>query len=101
MWYIHLMMDQDKIQRIAEEVAKATLGASVRWVTSTPIIDSREDEALRITVVVTPGSEDTLSGDELVDATVRIHDALQMQGEERYPFVHFVSEDELQAHAAP
>jgi len=95
------MLDQEKINRIAEDVAKATLGDSVRWVSSTAIIDSRDQEALRITVVVTPGSEYTLSGDQRVDATVRIHDALQIQGEARYPFVRFISEAELEVRATP
>jgi hypothetical protein len=95
------MIDQDKIQQIAAEVAMATLGPNFRWVMSEPIIDSRGEEALRITIVVTPGSEDTLSGEQLVDATVRIHDDLQMQGEERQPYVKFISEDELETRVAP
>jgi hypothetical protein len=97
---VDLMIDQDKILQIAEETAKAALGPNVRRVTSAPIIDSQGDEALRITIVVTPDSEDTLGGDQLVDAIVRIHDALQIQGEERYPFVRFIGEDELEARAA-
>jgi hypothetical protein len=94
--YIDAMIDPDKIQRIAEETAKASLGAGcVSWVSSAPMIDSRGDEALRITIVLTPGSAETLSDAQLVDVTVRVHDALQMQGEERFPFLGFESEDEL------
>jgi hypothetical protein len=92
------MIDQDKIQRIAEEAAKATLGARcVSWVSSAPMTDSRGDEALRITIVLAPGSAETLSDRQLVDVTVRVHDAPQIAGEDRYPFIGFESEDELQA----
>jgi hypothetical protein len=96
--YTRHMIDQDKIQRIAEETAKAALGARcVSWVSSAPMIDFRGDEALRVTIVLTPGSAETLSDRQLVDVTVRVHDALQIAGEDRYPFIGFESEDELQA----
>jgi hypothetical protein len=96
------MIDQDKIKRIAEKAAKVTLGTgSVSSVTSAPILDSEGHDALRITIILTPGSLDMLGGDQLVDATVEIHDTLQNQGEERFPFVRFASEDELEASAAP
>jgi len=67
-----------------------------------PIIDIDGQEALQITIVMAsnfPASG--LEGRKVVDTMVKVHDRLQEWGEERFPFVNFATEDELENSAAP
>jgi hypothetical protein len=83
-------MDKNRIEQLAKQAATATLGTgSVKSVISAPMIDSEGQEALRLTIVMSPGFAAGLEGSKVVNTMVRVHDSLQKGGEERFPFVDF------------
>ncbi len=83
------MMDKNRIEQLAKQAATATLGDGVRTVNSTPMTDSEGQEALRLTIVMSPGFADALEGSKVVNTMVQVHDILQKAGENRFPFVDF------------
>jgi len=90
------MLDQKKIDEIAREVASANLSPQfVRWVTSSPGIDSQGEEVLRILVVLEPNAVAEIQGDAVVDTLLQLHDRRREAGEERSPLVEYATEDEL------
>ena len=84
-------MDKTRIELLAKQAATSTLGTgSVKSVISAPMIDSEGEEALRLTIVMSPGFVAALNeGSKVVDTMVRVHDTLEKEGEKRFPFVDF------------
>jgi len=96
------MLDEKKIQQIAREVATANLAsANVSSVLSSTAIDSEGHDALRITIVITPGAETKIKGDAALDTLVGIKEALRREGEERLPIVEYATKEELDAGGDP
>jgi hypothetical protein len=90
------MLASEKINEIVAEVAIANLTPSVvRYVMSEPTTDSGGEEALRITIVIAPGTVELVSGDAVLDTLVMSQDRLRDAGEERLPIVGYAAEDEL------
>jgi len=90
------MMDKANIEALAKQVATATLGiGSVASVSSAPTIDSEGQDALQLTIVLSPAFATVLNGSQVVKTMVQVHDSLQKQGEQRSPFVNFTTEGEL------
>src|SRR4051812_35332965 len=90
------MLETEQIARIAHEVAAANLGSTiVDHVTSEPTTDSEGEDALRITIVIAPGSPNLLNGDQVLDTLVQIHDRLWGAGEERFSIIGYATTDEL------
>jgi hypothetical protein len=88
------------LQNIATSVATATLGnGSVSVVNITPTTDSVGDAALRITIVLTPGVADSISGDAALNTLVQLQQKLQKEGDDRFPIIEYATEDELAAGA--
>jgi hypothetical protein len=88
------------LQNIATTVATANLGGgSVSMVNIVPTTDSAGDAALRITIVLTPGSTESISGDAALNTLVQLQQALQKKGEDRFPIVEYTTEDEQKASA--
>jgi hypothetical protein len=97
----HIMSDERTIKSIARKVATANLGKSnVAGVLSKDIVDSEGRDAFLITIVLTPGSSDSIKGPELLNTMVQIHDRLQQQGENRFPFVKYADKNELEERGA-
>jgi hypothetical protein len=93
------MVDTDKIARIAAEVATANLSsASVSTATTEPIVDSEGRDALRITIILTPGSTATIKGkaNAILDTLVQIQKKLREAGEERFPIIGYATREELE-----
>lgn len=91
------MLSQDKITQIVHRVAAANLGpAVVDDVLSGGTTDSEGRDALRITVVIKPGSADKLKGDNVLDTLVQVQQELRDAGEERFPIVEYATQEELQ-----
>lgn len=91
------MLNRDKIIQIAHRVAAAHLGgAIVDDVMSEPTTDSQGRDALRITIVIKPGSAAKLGGNAVLDTLVEIQQELRQAGEERFPIVEYATEEELQ-----
>lgn len=68
---------------------------------SEPTIDSEGHEALHVTVVLKNNRSSEVTGDSALDTIVSIERELSKAGEERFPIVEFVTEDELKPNADP
>jgi hypothetical protein len=92
------MLDEKRIQKIAQEVASANLASTnISSVLSSTTIDSEGHEALRITIVIKPGSESKIKGDATLDTLVGIQNRLRSEGEERFAIVEYATPKELNA----
>jgi hypothetical protein len=95
------MLDEKKIREIAQEVATANLSsANLSSVSTSAAIDSDGRDALRITIVIKPGSASKIRGDATLDTLVGIQDRLRAAGEERFPIVEYATKKELSASGA-
>ena len=92
------MLDEKRIQKIAQEIASANLtSANVSSVSSSSTIDSEGHDALLITIVIKSGSESKIGGDAALDTLVGIKDRLRRKGEERLAIVEYATKEELDA----
>jgi len=90
------MLDYAELSKIVEKAAKSALGRrSVVRVFTEPGSDAEGQDALRITLVVTPSAVETIDGDALLDNILKIHVALWERGEQRTPMVSYATEEEL------
>jgi hypothetical protein len=87
-----------EIQEIAHEVASANLASTnISSVLSSTAIDSEGHDAVRITIVINPGSESKIRGDAALDTLVGIQNRLRSEGEERLATVEYATNEELSA----
>jgi hypothetical protein len=92
------MLDEKKIQQIAQEVATANLASvNITSVSSSAAIDSEGHDALRIMIVIKPGAETKIKGDAALDTLVGIKERLRLEGEDRLPIVEYATKEELDA----
>jgi hypothetical protein len=93
------MLELIKVNDVVNKAASATLKrqAGVQRVFSEPASDSEGHEALRITIVLKRGSADKISGDKALDTLVGIERALREAGENRFPIIEYVTEEELES----
>lgn len=90
------MITQGEINRIVYTAASAVLqGIGLSEVYSEPITNSDGQDALHVTIVIKDAEEREVTGDQALDAMVRINKDLQACGEERFPVIDFVREHEL------
>lgn len=91
------MLENNKVSEIVREVATANLTSkSIQDILIEPATDSEGHEALRITIVITPGAVLKLKGDAVLDTLVDIQRRLLEAGDERFPIVEYATEDELE-----
>ena len=92
------MLELTKVNEVVKKAASAVLKrpAGVQRVDSEPTSDSDGQEALHVTIVLKRGSADKISGDSVADTLFGIQRALREAGEERFPIVDFVTEEELE-----
>jgi len=92
------MLDYSTIRKIVHEAVQAHAPPQgVRDVLSEPDIDLDGNDALEITVVLTPEAVEALRGGAVADALVAVQHGLRDAGEERFPFVRWSTEAELEA----
>lgn len=72
-------------------------GTGVTMVLSEPDVDSDGRNALRVTVVLEPGTADQITGKSLVDVLIRLDDDVQKAGEERFPLIDYTTKEEVEA----
>jgi hypothetical protein len=90
------MLDDAQTTQMLEVIAKSKLGReNVVRVFTEPWSDLDGKDALRITIVITPGAVDRIKGDDLVDNLVDIRTRLYEAHDERTPFVTYATEEEL------
>jgi hypothetical protein len=97
--YRPAMLELVKVNDVVNRAATATLKrqAGVQRVFSEPASDSEGIDALRITIVLTRGSADKISGDKALNTLVGIERALREAGEDRFPIIGYVTEEELES----
>lgn len=96
------MLTHEKVSEIVTGVASANLTPSVvRTVLSEPITDSEGADALRVTIVIEPGSEERLKGDAVLTTLVQIQERLQAEGEDRFAIVEYATTRELEESGDP
>jgi len=90
------MLDKDEIATITKAAATTTLGSqSLVDVANTAVTDSTGDDALKITIVLTPGSTESITGELVLRTLGEISARLQQAGEERLPIVYYATQEEL------
>jgi hypothetical protein len=91
------MIALKKISEIADEVAAEKLdGANVEAVSSESALDSEGRDAVRITIILKPGTAAKLEGDAILDTLVRIQQQLRKAGEDRLAIVEYATKEELE-----
>jgi hypothetical protein len=93
------MLEERDINRIVQQVARATLRGTgslraVADVVSASTIDSQGDPALKITIVLTAGSTESIQGKDVLKTLDQLQQRLQEAGEERFPIVEFETKGE-------
>ncbi|MDZ3837392.1 MAG: hypothetical protein U0S49_08465 [Rhodospirillales bacterium] len=89
------MLELNEVANIAREAAEKHLaGLGVTGVVSEPAVDSRGDEALRITITIHSAEKIARSGDALLDTLSEIMTRLEEKGDSRFPIVDYAAEDE-------
>lgn len=66
-----------------------------------PATDSQGRDALKITVVITPGATQSLKDGASLDALVKLQERLREMGDDRTPIVQYATEAELAQDAGP
>lgn len=91
-----MLLDEKRILQIANEVATANLSsANFTSILSSSAIDSEGHEALRITIIIKPGAETKIKGDDALNTLVQMQDRLRKAGEERFPIIEYSTKREL------
>lgn len=94
-----MLTDTQIAERVAE-IAKSKLGRdNVRRVFTEPGSGMDAEALLVITIVLSPGAPDRISGDDVVDNLVTIHDLFYELGDDRKPHLRYATEEELAAGA--
>jgi type IV secretory pathway VirJ component len=90
------MIENERVAEIAAQIATANL-ASVSAAKSEATVDSEGRDALKITIVLMPGSTASIESkaDAVLDTLVQIKNRLQEEGEERFPIVEYATQEEL------
>ena len=94
--YVDPMLDAKQIDEIATNAARKNMGdGNIVSVTSQPKVDWQGDDALEIMVILAPGAPASISGEAVIKTLSEIHERLQEAGEDRFPFMRYATEDEL------
>lgn len=90
------MLHDTRIREIALHAAQLGIANNgIEKVLTEPATDSDGNDALRITLVLTPAAVQSLTGDNALDILVNIQQSLSREGEERFPIVEYATETEL------
>lgn len=91
------MLDTDQISQIVTRIVEAnTAPRSVRRVMAEPASTSEGEDALRITIVLTPEAVAQLASGHPLDVLVQTSDQLRSAGDQRFPILKYATEEELE-----
>lgn len=94
------MLDFRAIEAIADRIAKNQVSEhELKRVLARSIVDSEGNDALRVTVVLTPKAVEELSGDAALELLSELQRALEQAGEERLTIVEYATESEMREEA--
>jgi hypothetical protein len=89
-----------QIEDLTEDAAGGATEAQIAEVQRRQTSPDRESEghdAVRITIVINPGSESKIRGDAALDTLVGIQNRLRSEGDERLATVEYATNEELSA----
>jgi hypothetical protein len=95
-FYVSRVKPSEARDRLIQQALVSVLGANnVVRVDSRPTVDSEGRDALRISVVLSPGAVKRIKGGPALDALVNLRSRLDDMGEHRTPLVEYATEAEL------
>jgi hypothetical protein len=90
------MLETNKLQKLARDIVLRRLPEiKLDRVSTEDFTSSAGEPAVRITLVLTPESVDTISGDDALKLLLDIHDGLAREGEERFPVLEYATADDV------
>jgi hypothetical protein len=93
------MLTSDEITKLVTDIARANLTReAIDRAVVEPAIDSAGQEALRITIVISPDAADKFNDDALLDTLAAVQNQLRGKSEDRFPIIEYATEDELETH---
>lgn len=91
------MLEREQLKKIISDVvATHTTPGSVIDVMTEPATAFDGEEAVRITIVLTPNAVTQLEAGPAGDTVIQIMDRLRAAGEERFPILQYATEAELE-----
>jgi len=101
-FYKSRIKPKDAFGKLMQQALAAELGRdNVVRVDYEPTTDSQGRAALKITVVIAPGTIQKLKDGAVLDALVKLHERLREMGDDRTPIVQWATEVELAQDAGP
>jgi hypothetical protein len=95
-FYLSKIAPKDAFGRLIKRALVSELGEeNVERVEWEPTTDTEGQDALKITVVITPGAIRRLDGNATLDALVKVREQLSEMGDSRTPIVEYATEAEL------
>jgi hypothetical protein len=92
------MLQPKKINEIARDVAAANLGANnVVRVHTAETTDAQGQDALRVMIVIPEDAVPRISGDAALATLTEMQRRIGKAGDERFAFVEYATEEELNA----
>jgi hypothetical protein len=96
-----MMLHDKQLQQLARQIVGKRLPAlKLDDVLTENTTISSGEAGLRITLVLTPESAETMSGDDVLKLLVSIREGLEREGEDRFPIVEYATKDDLAEEAA-
>jgi hypothetical protein len=93
---------KEAFSRLIRQAVVSELGdRNVVRVEYEPTTDSQGRDALRITIVITPGATRRIASGAVLDASVKLNKRLQDMREVRIPIIEYATEAELAQDAGP
>jgi hypothetical protein len=89
----------DKIRSIVQSVATANIGSqNIKDFMSQPTTDVEGNPALQITIILASEAvATTMAPNAALNTLVQVHDGLLKEGDERFPFIRYVTPEDLEA----
>ncbi len=90
------MLEAPELQRIARSIVERRIpSVTLESIRAEPFTSSEGEAALRITLVITPETVDSITGEDALKLLVELHDDLLREGEERIPIVEYATADDV------
>ena len=90
------MLEALELQALAKSIVrKSTPAIELEDVVTEDVTSSEGEDALRITLILSPSSADAISGEDALKLLVDIREALNRGGEDRLPIVEYATADDV------
>lgn len=101
-FYKSRVTPKEAVLRLVQRALVTELGdENVARLEIEPTTDSQDQEALKITVVITPGATDRLEGKAVLNALVGVQERFREMREDRLPIIQYATEEEMAEDGGP